>query len=303
MAQIDMLLSTGGPPLSDSSDGGASLANETPAPLPEKEVEPAPVETSDDEDVEEHEAEEQQAKPEKAAKTPTRRDKGIAKILAREKEAKAQLQQALDTIRALAARQTPPQPQQAPRQPASADDPKPQRNRYDDPDQYVEAYAQWAARGQVRQALAAVAQQQQQQSVVQSNARVIQDYSEKVAKAAQDMPDWTEVAQAESLTINPVMGNVIMRLENGPEVQYYLGKNPKEAERISRIGDLYKVAAELGRISEKIQPKSSEKQVSAAPKPVRSKAGTASPGSKRSIYDPELSMAEYVAMRKSGNSD
>jgi hypothetical protein len=309
MPELDLLVKGGAPALSESSDGGASLANESTAPPPEKVDVPAPVETSGDEDVELDEAEEHQTKPEKAAKTPTRRDKGIAKILAREKETRAQLQQAMETIRSLAARQSPPQqvPPQQWNQPAPASqeaDPKPKRESFEDPERYVESYAQWAARSQLRQVFAQAAAQQQQQSTMQANLQVMQSYSERVAKAAETLPDFEEVAQAQHLQINPVMGNVIVRLDNGPEVQYWLGKNPKEAERISRIQDLYRVAAELGKISEKITAKSSgEKAPSAAPRPVRSKAGTVTAGSRRSIYDPDLSMAEYIALRKRGDTE
>jgi hypothetical protein len=305
MPELDLLIEGNAPALSESSDGGASLANQTPAPPSEKKAEPESVESSDDGIVELDENEELQPEPEKAAKIPTRRDKGIAKILAREKEARAQLQHALETLRALAARQSPPQtPQSQPPQPLTAPDPKPQREKFDDPERYVEAYAQWAARIQLRQAFSQAAAQQQQNGVMQANLQVLHSYSERVAKATETLPDFEEVAQAQHLQINPVMGNVIMRLDNGPEVQYWLGKNPKEAERISRIQDLYRVAAELGKISEKITAKSSgDKPPSKAPSPVRSKAGTMSPGSKRSIYDPDLSMAEYVALRKRGGSE
>jgi hypothetical protein len=62
------------------------------------------------------------------------------------------------------------------------------------------------------------------------------------------------------------MGEVITEMDNGPEVLYYLGKNPDIASQLSQLPPL-SAARELGRIEAKILNKPSGEKVSKAPSP------------------------------------
>ena len=60
-------------------------------------------------------------------------------------------------------------------------------------------------------------------------------WEERRAKAIEAHPDFSEVAEATSLPISVAMAHVIVNRPDGPEIAYYLGKNPGEAARIAAI--------------------------------------------------------------------
>jgi hypothetical protein len=97
-----------------------------------------------------------------------------------------------------------------------------------------------------------------------------------------------------SLMISEAAAEVIMESDKGPDVAYYLGKNPEEAARIYNLPPALQ-AKEIGRLEERI---SSPRSVSPPPpKPVDTVNGLRAGG----VPDPSrMSMAEYVAARQAG---
>ena len=106
-----------------------------------------------------------------------------------------------------------------------------------------------------------------------------QRYAEAVKAATEDLrtvgsekyEDFDEVVFDDSVKITPVMRDAIFELdepETQTEVAYYLGKNPKEALRISRLSPMRQVA-EIGKLEVKLtsQP-APQKRASAAPAPI-----------------------------------
>ena len=63
------------------------------------------------------------------------------------------------------------------------------------------------------------------------------------------------------------MAQTIQATENGPDVIYYLGSNPKEAERIARLSPLLQ-AREIGKIEAKLGANPPAKKTSTAPAPI-----------------------------------
>jgi hypothetical protein len=63
------------------------------------------------------------------------------------------------------------------------------------------------------------------------------------------------------------MAQTIQASEIGPDVAYFLGSNPKEADRISRLAPLLQ-AREIGKLEAKIASDPPVKKVSSAPAPI-----------------------------------
>jgi hypothetical protein len=63
------------------------------------------------------------------------------------------------------------------------------------------------------------------------------------------------------------MAEAIRAADNGPDVLYYLGSNPKEAERISRLPPAIQ-AKEIGKIEAKLDNDPPVKKSSSAPAPI-----------------------------------
>lgn len=123
---------------------------------------------------------------------------------------------------------------------------------------------------------------------------------EKSAQAfAKEHTDYYEVVQDKTLRISEPMAEVIRASEIGPELAYYLGKNPDVAKEISAKSDAA-VGRELALLETQLQAKQ-PKKVSKAPPPPPANIGGGEPGQKVSSTDPKsdkLSDAEWFKLEE-----
>jgi len=119
----------------------------------------------------------------------------------------------------------------------------------------VEAYAE-------ARALALVEQREQQRQ----HSELIESYHEKEEEARGKYDDFEQVAYNPKLTITDVMAQTIQSSDIGPDVAYFLGSNPKEANRIAKLSPFMQ-AKEIGRIEAKLADSPPVKKVSNAPAP------------------------------------
>jgi hypothetical protein len=91
--------------------------------------------------------------------------------------------------------------------------------------------------------------------------------------------DFEKLVFDPNLKISETMVGVLMDSDRGPEVLYYLGKHPEEADRISGMS-AFAAARELGRIEERLNKGESQpapvKKVPKAPAPIRPVEGSGS---------------------------
>lgn len=120
----------------------------------------------------------------------------------------------------------------------------------------VEAYAEALAQKKLEQR-----EQQRQQSAV------LESYHEREDEARGKYDDFDQVAYNPNLRITTVMAQTIQASDSGPDVAYYLGTNPKEADRISRLPPLVQ-AKEIGKIEAKLASDPPVKKISSAPAPI-----------------------------------
>lgn len=141
---------------------------------------------------------------------------------------------------------------------ANAPEPKPEE--YNSPVEYAEALAD-------HKLAKKLAEQQAQQQQVQ----VVNTYAQREEVARDKYPDFEAVAYNDNLPLTRAMSEVILASEVGPDLAYHLGKNPGEAERISRLTPLQQ-AVELGKIEVTLTPAASTptpaKKVPSAPEPI-----------------------------------
>ena len=139
-------------------------------------------------------------------------------------------------------------------QPVTA--PAPTADQFANVDEYAQALAERKAQELVQQR----EQRQQQEALLES-------YQEREEAAREKYDDFEQVALNPKLPITTLMAQTIQASDVGPDVAYYLGSNPKEAERISRL-PAYLQAKEIGRIEAKVQSSPPVKKTSAAPTPI-----------------------------------
>jgi len=121
-------------------------------------------------------------------------------------------------------------------------------------------------------------------------------FAEKLEELHEDglekYSDFLEVVASAQVT--PVMAEALLELDGQVDVAYYLGKNPKEVARISKLPPIRQVA-EIGKLEIKItQEPTKPRQQSKAPMPLKPVSGKETPSSDHSPND---SMESYLKKR------
>jgi hypothetical protein len=164
-------------------------------------------------------------------------DAAIGKRLAREQR---------KWEREQAARQTVPV---APKEMPSIDN-------FESTDAYAEALA-------LKKAEELIAQRDRQKEQVE----LVEAYGEREEKARDKYDDFEDVVYNPKLRITDVMAETIQHSDLGPDLAYWLGSNPKEAERIARLSPLMQ-AREIGKIEVRLSDNPPVKKTTSAPTPI-----------------------------------
>jgi hypothetical protein len=126
-----------------------------------------------------------------------------------------------------------------------------------DPDAYAEALAARKA----EELLAKREAEREQMALLEA-------YHDREEAAREKYDDFEQVAYNPSLPITSVMAQTIQASDMGPDLAYYLGANPKEAERISRLPQFLQ-AKEIGRIEARLADNPPVKKTTNAPPPIK----------------------------------
>lgn len=159
---------------------------------------------------------------------------------------------------------------------------------------YISKRAEWIARKEVKANLAE-AEKKAEEARLAENARQAQaTYTARVEKAQEKYPDYHEIAESPDVQVSIPMAHAITQAEDGPDIAYFLGKNPQEAERISKLAPPLQLV-ELGKISARLAtPPAPTKPVSAAPAPGK----PIKPTTETTPNPEEESMEAYANRRK-----
>ncbi len=170
---------------------------------------------------------------------------------------------------------------------------------------FTEAMADWKAEQIINQRLAdqeAKAKQAQAQTEAQ---RVANDFKKREGSFADAVDDYGEVAdvaigtwkqlasESQAPALDAISGS-ILESDHGPELLYYLGQNPDEAERIAKLSPTRAVMA-LGQLEAQLAEQEPEKgkeartstPVSHAPEPITPIKKPSGSGVKYSPDDPK----------------
>ena len=137
-------------------------------------------------------------------------------------------------------------------------------------------------------------------------SQVLESYHDLEEEARSKYDDFEQVAYNPKLPVTNVMAETIQSSEIGPELAYYLGSNPKEAERISRMTPLSQ-AKEIGKIEAKLAAAPPVRKTTSAPAPIspvtaRSSGSpafdTTDPRSTKTMTDSQWIEAERARQRK-----
>lgn len=162
----------------------------------------------------------------------------------------------------------------------------PPADQFESPEAYADALAE-------RKAAELVARREAERQ----KAAILDSYHEREEEARGKYDDFEQVAYNPSLPITQVMAETIQASDIGPEMAYYLGTNPKEADRISRLSPFMQ-AKEIGKIEAKLASDPPVKKSSSAPAPIQPVTPRGSNAPVRDTTDPrsikEMSTSEWI---------
>ncbi len=141
-----------------------------------------------------------------------------------------------------------------------------------------EAYAEALAFKKAEELLA-------QRELQKQQAAIVDAYHEREEEARGKYDDFEQVAYNPNLRITEVMAETIRASDVGPDVAYYLGANPKEADRISRLSPFLQ-AKEIGKIEVKLSDNPPVRKTSSAPAPITPVTARASGNPSYDTTDP-----------------
>jgi hypothetical protein len=236
----------------------------------------------------------QQERIDKEARKRERLDRRFAELTSERDEARRLLAEARGGA-----------PKPAEQQPAAAavpdpKDPEPVLEKYTDYLQWQKDWNRWAIRAEARKLQA----ESDQRKAADTQRAAAAAWDAKQSKARDSHEDYDEVALDRNLPITNVMGQAITDADNGAELLYWLGENPKEAARIAGLSAIAQVR-EIGKLELKLSSTPAEekapeaKAISNAPRPVKALAGAAAQST--AVKNLEgMSQSDYRKYRETG---
>lgn len=182
-------------------------------------------------------------------------------------------------------------------EPKTADG-KPNPDTFDTHAEYVEALTDW----KIEQRAKAEKEIQHRSQLKTEQEKAIEAHVIRVKLFAEKKKDFQDVLESvDDVPVSPTVEGEILSSENGPEIMYELAKDRAEFERINKLPPLAAARA-IGKIEARLAVQASDdkkqepKKITKAPKPIDPVGGKSGSGEK-SIFDPDISQAEYERIR------
>lgn len=137
-------------------------------------------------------------------------------------------------------------------------------NSYED---YLEALSDWKADQRISKFKSELQETESKKTEQQHAETVRSSFSSKVDAAREKYEDFDSVAFDESLPVTQFMTQAIVETDNGADILYHLGNNPKEAQRIASLSPIAQ-AREIGRLEMKLSQTPVKPKTSSAPAPI-----------------------------------
>jgi hypothetical protein len=151
-----------------------------------------------------------------------------------------------------------------------------------------EAYAEALAYSKAEELIA-------RREAAKQQSQVLESYHEREEEARSKYEDFEQVAYNPKLTITNVMAETIQSSDVGPDLAYWLGTNPKEADRISKMSP-FGQAKEIGKIEAKLAFDPPVRKSTSAPAPI-------SPVNARSSGSPALDTTDPRSIKSMTTSE
>lgn len=157
---------------------------------------------------------------------------------------------------------------------------------FDTYEDYAEALAERKAEELLRQ-----------RETTRQQQALLEQYHDREETARDKYDDFDQVAYNPNLPVTEVMAQSIQASDIGPDVLYFLGSNPKEADRIARLNPILQ-AKEIGKIEASLSSSPPVRRTSTAPAPIAPVTPRASGAAVMDTTDPRsiksMSTSEWI---------
>jgi hypothetical protein len=176
---------------------------------------------------------------------------------------------------------------------------KPHPDQFETHAEFVEALTDWKVEERERKA----EEQRRTQEARTAEERMITDYNQRVKDFKKDHKDFQEVIDNVSdVEISVAVKELILGSEIGPAIAYELAQDPDEFERICQLPAMAAARA-IGKIEARLDAHKSESdkketKTTKAPQPIKPLSANAAGSARKSIFDPNISQAEYERLRR-----
>lgn len=175
---------------------------------------------------------------------------------------------------------------------------RPKADDFESHEDYIDALTDW----KMEQKISSLEEKHQKERMQRDFQKKTQTHAQRVKDFSKKHSDFNEVLEeVDDVRVPGSIQELIIDSENGPEIMYELAKNRDELERICALSPL-SAAKAIGRIESRLSVSDDKKQniitkkkVVNPPTPIRSRSEKTT---QKSIYDDELSQAEYEALRR-----
>jgi hypothetical protein len=175
---------------------------------------------------------------------------------------------------------------------------EPDANDFESATEFYKAHARWAAKEELK-AVEESKRQEKLKTEAESKKTTFLGKVDEFKKAHDDFE--SVIADVDDIQMSPAISQAILESDNGPELMYELAKNVEEYARMCALPPFEAIRA-LGRFEARLAKPSEETKVTKpkittkAPPPPRP-ISTSSANGKKSVYDDDISQADYERMR------
>lgn len=176
---------------------------------------------------------------------------------------------------------------------------RPKQDDFDSHEEWIEALTDW----KLEQREAKASAEKQRTEAQTAWQKQVQSFQERVQDFAAEHDDFEDVVnEVDDVTLSVGLQEALVTSDAGPAVMYALAQDRKELERINKLPPLA-AAREIGRLEARFtsqkrnESAASSNKATKAPPPPKSVGARSSKATRKSIYDPDLSQAEYERLR------
>ena len=181
---------------------------------------------------------------------------------------------------------------------------KPKADDFESHEDYVDALTDW----KVEKKIFDYEEKKRGEAIKNEYASKAKTHADRVNSFVQSHSDFHEVLEEVSdVRLSGVVQELIIESDLGPDLMYHLAKDQDELERICALTPLAAAKA-IGRLEIKLggskneNEKLNNKKISKAPNPPTPIRSKSEKSGKKTIFDDDLTQAEYEALRRKQRS-